>query len=168
MAIEHDYFGIIDETASRRPRLGRHRRPRRPVGGDRAPGRRREPRSPSYALDAAAALIQALEGFDARARDALVAELSSRQSATVNYIDEQVEKLGETLLDLLVHNSGDIADRRAAVAAAAARRPPGRTTPRRRRCSRSSTTRSAPDETDALLTVSFDIRGDVVAVDTQG
>jgi len=164
MAIEHDYFGIIDETAS---------------GGlawaDSVDLAEQfvevelqaddESAVPVIALDAAAAMINALDGFDARARDALIAELSSRASATSGYIDEHVEKLGETLLDLLVHNSGDIpvdvlrslqllrvviqpdhADEEEVFA--------------------TFDYSISPDETDALLTVSFDIRGDVVSIDT--
>lgn len=165
MAIEHDYFGIIDETAS---------------GGlawdDTADLADQsveielqaddENAVTEYALDAAAALIQALEGFDARARDALVAELSSRQSATVNYIDDQVEKLGETLLDLLVHNSGDIAVDvlRSLQLLRILLRPDHA---EEEEVFAVFDYSIAPDETDALLTVSFDIRGDVVAVDTQ-
>ncbi|WP_158863674.1 DUF2004 domain-containing protein [Leifsonia sp. AG29] len=165
MAIEHDFFGVIDETAS---------------GGlawnDTAELADQvveielqaddETAVPELALDSAAALIQSLEGFDARARDALIAELSSRQSATTAYIDEHVDKLGESLLDLLVYNSGDIAidvlrslqlldvviqvdhaDEDEVFA--------------------TFDYAIAPDESDALLTVSFDVRGDVVAVETQ-
>jgi hypothetical protein len=120
-----------------------------------------------FALDSAAALIQALEGFDARARDALIAELSSRQSATTNYIDEHVDKLGESLLDLLVYNSGDIAIDvlrslqllTVTVQADQAGEDEAFAT---------FDYSISPDETDAILTVSFDVRGDVVAVDTQG
>ena len=156
MAIEHDYFGIIDETAAGGLAWDGHRRPRRP--GRWRSSSRPTTRSavPEYALDSAAALIQALEGFDARARDALIAELSSRAVGDRRPTSTSMSRSwGTRSLDLLVHNSGDIADRRAAVAAAAARGLPGRTTPTRRRCSRPSTTRSAPDETDALLTVSL-------------
>jgi hypothetical protein len=164
MAIEHDYFGIIDETAS----------------GGLAWGdtvdiaeqavevelqAESEPAVSVIALDAAAAMIHALDGFDSRARDALIAELSSRASATSTYIDDHVEKLGDTLLDLLVYTSGDIpvdvlrslqllrvviqpdhADEEEVFA--------------------TFDYSISPDESDALLTVSFDIRGDVVSIDT--
>jgi len=166
MAIEHDFFGIIDETAS-----GGLAWDDTVELGDQAVGVELladdETRVPEFALDSAAALIQALEGFDARARDALVAELSSRQSATVGYIDEHVDKLGDSLVDLLVYNSGDIAidvlrslqlldvviqadhsDEDEVFA--------------------TFDYSIAPDESDALLTVSFDVRGDVVAVETSG
>lgn len=166
MAIEHDYFGVIDETASgglawndaveladQTVEVELRADDEQAVG--------------EYALDAAAALIQALEGFDARARDALVAELSSRQSATSSYIDEHVDKLGESLLDLLVYNSGDIAIDvlrslqllTVAIQADQAGEDEVFAT---------FDYSISPDETDAILTVSFDVRGDVVAVETQG
>lgn len=165
MAIEHDYFGVIDETAS---------------GGlawnDSADLSEQlvevelraddESAVTEFALDAAAALIQAIDGFDARARDALIAELSSRQSATVTYIDEHVEKLGDTLLDLLVYNSGDIAiDVLRSLQLLRILLQPDHSD--EEDVFATFDYSIAPDETDALLTVSFDIRGDVVAVDTQ-
>jgi hypothetical protein len=166
MAIEHDYFGVIDETASgglawadtveladQPVEVELLADDQSAVGG--------------YALDAAAAIIQALEGFDARARDALIAELSSQQSATTTYIEEHVERLGETLLDLLVHNSGDIAMDvlrslqlvRVAIQADQSGEDESFAT---------FDYSISPDETDAVLSVSFDLRGDVVAVDAQG
>ena len=164
MAIEHDFFGLIDETASGglawddTVELGDQTVEVELLADD-------EGSVPEFAVDAAASLLQSLEGFDARARDALVAELSSRQSATVSYIDEHVEKLGDSLVDLLVYNSGDIAidvlrslqlttvviqvdhaDEDEVFA--------------------TFDYSIAPDETDALLTVAFDVRGDVVSVET--
>lgn len=59
-------------------------------------------------LDAAAAILTNLESYDSKARDALVAELSERGSATRDYVDEQVGTLGESLMDILVRTSGDI------------------------------------------------------------
>jgi basic membrane lipoprotein Med (substrate-binding protein (PBP1-ABC) superfamily) len=166
MAIEHDYFGVIDETASgglawndtvdladQAVEVELRADDEQAVG--------------EYALDSAAALIQALEGFDARARDALVAELSSRQSATTSYIDEHVDKLGESLLDLLVYNSGDIAiDVLRSLQLLTV-------TVQADQAGEDEVFATfdysiSPDETDAILTVSFDVRGDVVAVDTQG
>ncbi|KRC50815.1 hypothetical protein ASE16_07485 [Leifsonia sp. Root227] len=165
MAIEHDYFGVIDETAS---------------GGlawnDTADLSEQvvevdlladdESAVPEFALDAAAAMIQAIDGFDARARDALIAELSSRQSATVAYIDEHVDKLGDSLIDLLVHNSGDIAvDVLRSLQLLRILLQPDHSD--EDEVFATFDYSISPDESDALLTVSFDIRGDVVAVDTQ-
>ncbi len=165
MAIEHDFFGLIDETASGglawddTVELGDQTVDVELLADD-------ESRVPEFALDSAAALIQALEGFDARARDALVAELSSRQSATTSYVDEHVDKLGEDLLDLLVYNSGDIAIdvlrslQLLTVVIQADRADEDEVFA-------TFDYSIAPDETDAVLTVSFDVRGDVVNVETQ-
>ncbi|MFF1877382.1 DUF2004 domain-containing protein [Leifsonia sp. NPDC058230] len=164
MAIEHDYFGIIDETAS---------------GGlawaDSADLSEQvvevelqadsESAVTEYALDAAAALIQALEGFDSRARDALIAELSSQASATTTYIDENVEKLGDSLVDLLVYSSGDIAiDVLRSLQLLRVVIQPDNSN--EDEVFATFDYSISPDETDALLTVSFDIRGDVVNIDT--
>jgi hypothetical protein len=165
MAIEHDYFGIIDETAS---------------GGlawaDSADVSEQvveielqaddESSVTQSALDAAAALIHALDGFDARARDALIAELSSRASATTTYIDDHVAKLGDTLLDLLVYSSGDIpVDVLRSLQLVRVVIQPDH--PYEDEVFATFDYSISPDETDALLTVSFDIRGDVVSIDTQ-
>lgn len=164
MAIEHDFFGVIDETASGglawfdTVELADQAVEVELLADD-------ELAVPEHAVDAAAALIQSLEGFDARARDALIAELSSRQSATTVYIDEHVDKLGDSLLDLLVYNSGDIAIDvlrslqllRVAIQPDSAGEDEVFAT---------FDYSISPDETDAVLTVSFDVRGDVVAVET--
>ncbi|GIT79343.1 hypothetical protein LLS1_10120 [Leifsonia sp. LS1] len=166
MAIEHDYFGIIDETASGglawsdTVDLADQAVEVELLADD-------ETAVTEFALDAAAALVQALEGFDARARDALVAELSSRQSATSTYIDQHVDMMGESLVDLLVHNSGDIAiDVLRSLQLLHIVLQPDNA--EEDEVFATFDYSISPDETDAILTVSFDVRGDVVAVDTQG
>ncbi|WP_025157450.1 DUF2004 domain-containing protein [Leifsonia aquatica] len=166
MAIEHDFFGIIDETASGglawsdTVELAEQAVEVELLADD-------ETAVSEYALDAAAALIQALEGFDARARDALIAELSSRQSATTQYIDQHVDRMGESLVDLLVHNSGDIAiDVLRSLQLLHVVLQPDNAD--EEEVFATFDYSISPDETDAILTVSFDVRGDVVAVDTQG
>lgn len=166
MAIEHDYFGVIDETASGglawsdTVELADQAVEVELLADD-------ETAVTEYALDSAAALIQALEGFDARARDALIAELSSRQSATSTYIDQHVDRMGDSLVDLLVHNSGDIAVDvlRSLQLLHVVIQPDDA---REDEVFATFDFSISPDETDAILTVSFDVRGDVVAVDTQG
>jgi hypothetical protein len=164
MAIEHDYFGIIDETSSGGL-----------VWADSADLSEQvvevelqaesESAVSEYALDAAAALIQALEGFDSRARDALIAELSSQASATTTYIDDNVEKLGDSLVDLLVYSSGDIAiDVLRSLQLLRVVIQPDNSD--EDEVFATFDYSISPDETDALLTVSFDIRGDVVNIDT--
>lgn len=106
MAIEHDFFGVVEddgtggvrwadtvEVADQPVEVTLH--------GAAAPA--------PAALDLAAALVRSLDGFDARARDALVAQLSERGSATTRYVDGRVDALGEDLVELLVHTSGDVA-----------------------------------------------------------
>ncbi|ERK70685.1 MULTISPECIES: DUF2004 domain-containing protein [Leifsonia] len=166
MAIEHDYFGVIDETASGglawsdTVEMADQAVEVELLADD-------ETAVTEYALDSAAALIQALEGFDARARDALVAELSSRQSATSTYIDQHVDSLGESLVDLLVHNSGDIAVDvlRSLQLLHVVLQPDDAGEDE---VFATFDYSISPDDTDAILTVAFDVRGDVVAVDTQG
>jgi hypothetical protein len=166
MAIEHDFFGIIDETAS-----GGLAWQDTVELGDQAVEidlqADSESRVTEYALDSAAALLQALEGFDARARDALVAQLSDRASETVNYVDQQVDDMGESLLDLLVHNSGDI---QVDVLRSLQLMRIGLFPERSDEDDVFATFdySISPDDTDAILIVSFDIRGDVVAVEMQG
>jgi hypothetical protein len=111
MSVEHDFFGLIEDTASG----GLYWDDTIEVGDQfvelvlRADD---EDTVSESALDLAAAMVNGLEAFDGRARDALVAELSERRSATTTFIDRQVDSRGEdlqTLLDLMVDNSGDIA-----------------------------------------------------------
>lgn len=165
MTVEHDFFGLVEETAkgwlawSDTVELD-DQSVEVEMGADGAA-------VSAEALDAAAALIQALDGFDSRARDALIAELSSRQSATSAHIDGLVERWGDSLLDLLVLNSGDIAFdvlRSLQLLRVTIWLDHGGDDEVFARFDYSI----SPDETDALLAVSFDARADVVAVETQG
>jgi hypothetical protein len=163
MAIEHEYFGILDDDAS---------------GGlywedtvelaDQAVDvelfANDQTAVTEPALDQAATVIRSLEGLDARARDALIAQLSERESVTTQYIDHNVDELGESLLDLLVHNSGDIAmDVLRSLQLVHVVLYPERDGDDEAFATFDYSI--DPDETDAVLTVSFDDRGDVVAVD---
>lgn len=111
MSLEHDYFGVVDSTSSG----GLYWDDTLEVGDqfvELVLSAEDEDLVSESALDLAAAMAQGLEAFDGRAREALVAQLSERQSATTNFIDRQVDSRGEelqTLLDLMVDNSGDIA-----------------------------------------------------------
>lgn len=163
MAIEHDFFGIVEEDSTGglfwSETVEVAEQPvqvelRAPAAGDVA----------ESGLDAAAAVIRSLEGLDARARDALIAELSERGSVTTQYIDHRVDDMGESLLDLLVHNSGDIAmDVLRSLQLLAVSLRPDVTGDDD--AFAVFTYSIDPDETDAVLQVSFDDRGDVVAVD---
>jgi hypothetical protein len=111
MSVEHDYFGVVDSTSSG----GLYWDDTLEVGDqfvDLVLSAEDEDLVSESGLDLAAAMAQGLEAFDGRAREALVAQLSERQSATTTFIDRQVDSKGEdlqTLLDLMVDNSGDIA-----------------------------------------------------------
>ena len=111
MSVEHEFFGLVDSTSGG----GLYWDDTIEVGDqfvELALLADDEDLVSESALDLAAAMVNGLEAFDARARDALVAELSERQSATTTFIDRQVDSRGEdlqSLLDLMVDNSGDIA-----------------------------------------------------------
>lgn len=164
MAIEHDYFGIIDEDASGGLSWAETLDfADQPVDVELSADD--ESAVSEAALDSAAALLQAMEGFDSRARDALIAQLSERSSVTSSYIDEHVEEMGESLIDLLVHNSGDIPldVLRSLQLVRVLLRPENDDDDESFAVFEYSI---SPDDTDELLTVGFDARGHVVAVDS--
>jgi len=163
MSIEHDYFGVIEHDSAG----GLYWSETIDVAEQPVDVVLSAPNAADVSatgLDSAAAVIHALEGLDARARDALIADLSQRESVTTAYIDQRVDDMGESLLDLLVHNSGDIAMdvlRSLQLLRVALR--PDRTADDEPFAV--FTYSIDPDESDAVLQVSFDDRGDVVAVD---
>lgn len=59
------------------------------------------------ALDVAASMVSSLEAIDLAARNAMVNELDSRTSEVTEYILQQQATLGEELEDLLTDVSGD-------------------------------------------------------------
>ncbi|MFC4242763.1 DUF2004 domain-containing protein [Gryllotalpicola reticulitermitis] len=171
MSVEHEFFGVVESTSGG----GLYWDDTIEVGDqfvELALLADDEDLVTDSALDLAAAMVNGLEAFDARARDALVAELSERQSATTTFIDRQVDSRGEdlqTLLGLMVDNSGDIAIdvlkslqlMRVELRPEAAQL-------------RSSSGDEAfarfdysidPDESDELLIVSFGADGDVIDVE---
>jgi hypothetical protein len=111
MSLEHDYFGLIETTSTG----GLFWDDNLEVGDqlvDLQLSAEDEDDVHPLGLELAAAMAQNLEAFDSRAREALVGQLSERQSATTVFIDRQVDSRGEdlqSLLDLMVDNSGDIA-----------------------------------------------------------
>ena len=107
MAIEHDYFGLLESGPdgsifwSENVELGDQS-----VTVDlTAPD---QDDVSEAALDVAAALISALEDIDRSARNAMVNELSDRTSEVTEYILQQQETMGESLEDTLVDISGDV------------------------------------------------------------
>ena len=107
MAIEHDYFGLLESGPdgsifwSEAIDFGDQR-----VTVDlTAPDQ--DDVSPA-ALDVAAAMISSLEHIDLQARNAMVAELDDRTSEVTEYILQQQEQLGDEIEDFLVDASGDV------------------------------------------------------------
>ena len=107
MAIEHDFFGLLESGPdgsifwSETVELGDQS-----VTIDlTAPD---QDEVSMDALDVAAAMINALEGIDALAREAMLSEVDDRASEVTEFIVQQQDSLGEELQDLLVDHSGDI------------------------------------------------------------
>jgi hypothetical protein len=106
MAIEHDFFGLLESGPdgsifwSENVEFGEQT-----VTVDlTAPD---QDDVSQAALDVAAGMVSSIEGIDRTARDAMVAELDDRTSEVIEYILQQQQTLGEELDDLLVDVSGD-------------------------------------------------------------
>ncbi|SBS70609.1 DUF2004 domain-containing protein [uncultured Microbacterium sp.] len=107
MAIEHDYFGLLESGPdgsifwSESVDLGDQR-----VTVDlTAPD---QDDVSAAALDVAAAMISSIEDIDMQARNAMVDELDDRTSEVIEYILQQQAQLGESIEDVLVDISGDV------------------------------------------------------------
>lgn len=107
MAIEHDFFGLLESGPdgsifwSENVELGDQSVTvdlTAPDQDDIAPA----------ALDVAAGLISSIEEIDRSARNAMVAELDDRTSEVTEYILQQQQDLGEEIDDMLVDVSGDL------------------------------------------------------------
>lgn len=107
MAIEHDYFGLLEsgpdgsifwsetvDLADQRVTVDLTAPDQEDVSQD--------------ALDAAAAMISSLEEIDLASRNAMISELDDRTSEVTEYLLQQQEAFGEDLQDVLVDISGDI------------------------------------------------------------
>ena len=106
MAIEHDFFGLIESSPdgsifwSEMVELGEQA-----VTVDlTAP---EQDAVSSEALDVAAELILSLDAVDLRARNAMIAELSDRTSEVIEFLFHVEDNYGDDLVDLLVNPSGD-------------------------------------------------------------
>ncbi len=107
MAIEHDYFGLLEsgpdgsifwsetvDFADQRVTVDLTAPDQEDVSQD--------------ALDVAAAMISSLEDIDITARNAMISELDDRTSEVTEYLLQQQEAFGENLEDVLVDISGDV------------------------------------------------------------
>lgn len=106
MAIEHDYFGLLESGpdgslfwSESVDFADQH-----VIVDLTAPDQDDVPPS---ALDAAAAMITALESLDMTARNAMISELDDRTSEVTEFLLQQQEELGEDLQDVLIDISGD-------------------------------------------------------------
>ncbi|MEV8266310.1 DUF2004 domain-containing protein [Microbacterium sp. NPDC076911] len=106
MAIEHDYFGLLESGPdgsifwSENVEIGDQS-----VTVDlTAPD---QDDVSGAALDVAAGLISGIEDIDRSARNAMVNELSDRTSEVTEYILQQQDAMGDELEELLVDISGD-------------------------------------------------------------
>ncbi|MEV8274590.1 DUF2004 domain-containing protein [Microbacterium sp. NPDC077184] len=107
MAIEHDYFGLLESGPDGSIFWSEHVE----LGDQSVTVDLTAPDQDDVsvdALDVAAALISALEDLDMAARNAMVNELSDRTSEVTEYILQQQEVLADGLDDLLVDISGDV------------------------------------------------------------
>jgi hypothetical protein len=108
MAIEHDFFGLLESGPdgslfwSENVELGDQQ-----VTIDlTAPD---ENDVTSASLDVAAAMVSSLEEIDRRAREAMLAQVDDRTSEVTEYILQQQAHWGDELESLLVDVSGDAA-----------------------------------------------------------
>lgn len=106
MAIEHDYFGLIETSE-----IGGIYWSERVDFDDQSVSvslsAETEDTLHPDALDTAASMIATLDDLDLRAREAMIAELPDRSSAVNEYISLQVEEQGDDLEDFFTHVSGD-------------------------------------------------------------
>jgi hypothetical protein len=163
MAIEHDFFGLIEDNG-----FGGLRWFDTLDFGDQAVpvdlSADDETAVPEIVLGLAAAMIRAIEGFDQRARDALIAQLSKRTpTPTAQYIDRIVHDAGAALPDLLAHDSGDVPmDVLRSLRLVHVGLYPQRDEDGADFAVFDYSLR--PDDTDYLLVVGFDIQGDVASI----
>lgn len=106
MAIEHDYFGLLESGPdgaifwSESVDLGDQR-----VTVDlTAPDQ--DDVTPD-GLDAAASLVSSIEEIDRRARDAMLGEVDNRASDVTEFILLMTDRYGDDIEDILVDVSGD-------------------------------------------------------------
>ena len=107
MAIEHDYFGLLETGPDGSIFWSENVEFADQIVTVDLTAPDQDDVSPA-ALDIAAAMITALESIDLTARNAMVTELDDRTSEVIEYILQQQEQLGDEIDDLLVDQSGDL------------------------------------------------------------
>ena len=106
MAIEHDFFGLLESGPDGAIFWSENVEFADQSGTVDLTAPDQDDVSPD-ALDVAASLISSLETIDRIAREAMVSQLSERTSEVTEYILQQQEMLGEELESFLVDISGD-------------------------------------------------------------
>jgi len=107
VALEHDYFGLIEEQ----PGGGLYWSESVEVGDQYVDLSMSVPRGEGVSdedLDIAAALLQALEGLDLRAREDMLSAVDDRESDVSVFVVQAVEEYGDGIEDLFVDHSGDL------------------------------------------------------------
>lgn len=107
MAVEHDYFGLIESDESG----GLYWSETADVGDQTVDISLSVPGGSAVTdegLDTAAAIVTSLDGLDLRAREAMLSEVDDSSSDVTQFVSTTVEELGEDLTELLVDHSGDV------------------------------------------------------------
>ena len=107
MAIEHDYFGLLETGPDGSIFWSENVEFADQIVTVDLTAPDQDDVSPA-ALDIAAAMITALESIDLTARNAMVTELDDRTSEVTEYILQQQDRLGDTIEEYLVDISGDV------------------------------------------------------------
>ncbi|KQQ95020.1 hypothetical protein ASF62_00150 [Leifsonia sp. Leaf325] len=163
MSIEHDFFGLLDGDD------GELHWSEGVDAGDqyvdvdlRAPS---EQSVTDEALDVAAAMVNSLEQLDSRAREAFVAEIGQEGSNAMLYLTSQFSELDpEILAESLDYDSGDrdIDVLRSLKLLRVGFHPHHSGSEEQFAVFEYAL---APDESDSILSASFDMQGDVVSTD---
>ncbi|MET0725799.1 MAG: DUF2004 domain-containing protein [Leifsonia sp.] len=163
MSIEHDFFGLLDGDD------GELRWSEGVEAGDQyvdvelqAPN---EQSVTEEALDVAAAMVNSLEQLDSRAREAFVSEIGQEGSNAMLYLTSQFAELDpEVLEEALDYDSGDrdIDVLRSLKLLRVGFHPQNAGSEEQFAIFEYAL---APDDSDSVLSASFDIRGDVVSTD---
>lgn len=106
MAIEHDYFGLLESGPDGSIFWSDHVE----VGDQSVTIDLTAPDQDDVsadALDVAAGMISSIESIDLSSRNAMVAEISDRTSEVTEFILQQQEALGDDIESFLVDISGD-------------------------------------------------------------
>ncbi|MCR2827963.1 DUF2004 domain-containing protein [Microbacterium sp. zg.Y909] len=107
MAIEHDYFGLLETGPDGSIFWSENVEFADQIVTVDLTAPDQDDVSPA-ALDIAAAMITALESIDMTARNAMVTELDDRTSEVTEYILQQQHRMGDRLEEYLVDISGDV------------------------------------------------------------